>query len=111
MGKINILDIKYVERDNKLFIRSKLELIIDNQNEFYKRIQIYKNKKININKVYFIVEKNIDINEYFLESIYFNKMPKLDNKKENNDSIFFEIKNFRALLEKIKKEINNINRD
>ena len=51
------------------------------------------------------------INEYFLGSIYFNKMPKLDNKKENNDSIFFEIKNFRALLEKIKKEINNINRD
>ena len=110
IGKINISDVKYVERENTLFLRSKFEIIIDNQDEFYKRFQVSKANRINLSKIYSFVEQNIDKNEYFLEKIYFNNMPEINNN-EDIESSFYKIENFQALSRLIKNEFKQINSD
>ena len=52
IGKINISDVEYVERENTLLLRSKFEIIIDNQDEFYKRFQVLKAHRVNLSKIY-----------------------------------------------------------
>ena len=108
IGKINISDFKYVERENTLFLRSKFEIIIDNQNEFYKRFQVSKANRINLSKIYSFVEQNIDKKEIFLEKIYFNNMPEINNN-EDIESSFYKIENFQALSRLIKNEFKQIN--
>ena len=108
IGKINISDVKYVERENTLFLRSKFEIIIDNQNEFYKRFQVSKANRINLSKIYSFVEQNIDKKEIFLEKIYFNNMPEINNN-EDIESSFYKIENFQALSRLIKNEFKQIN--
>ena len=111
IGKINISDVEYIERENTLFLRSKFEIIIDNQDEFYKRFQVSKVDRINIRKIYSFVEKNIDNNEYFLGKIYFNNMSELNNNNEDIESNFYKIKNFQTLSRLIKNELKQINSD
>ena len=108
IGKINISDVKYVERENTLFLRSKFEIIIDNQDEFYKRFQVSKANRINLSKIYSFVEQNIDKKEIFLEKIYFNNMPEINNN-EDIESNFYKIENFQALSRLIKNEFKQIN--
>ena len=110
IGKINISDIEYVERENTLFLRSKFEIIIDNQDEFYKRFQVSKANRINLSKIYSFVEQDIDNNEYYLGKIYFNNMPKEGNY-EDIESNFYKIKNFQTLSRLIKNELKLINSD
>ena len=110
IGKINISDVEYVERENTLFLRSKFEIIIDNQDEFYKRFQVSKANRVNLSKIYSFVEQNIDNNEYFLGKIYFNNMPKVINY-EDIESNFYKIKNFQTLSKLIKNELKLINSD
>ena len=110
IGKINISDIEYVERENTVFLRTKFEIIIDNQDEFYKRFQVSKANRINLNKIYSFVEQNIDNNEYFLGKIYFNNLPKADNHEEI-ESNFYKIKSFQMLSRLIKNELKFINSD
>ena len=111
IGKINISDIEYIERENKLFLRSKFEIIIENQDEFYKRFLVPKVDRVNISKIYSFVEKNIDENEYFLGKIYFNNMPKLNNNNDGIESNFYKIKNFQVLSRLVKNEFKQINSD
>ncbi len=108
IGKINISDVKYVERENTLFLRSKFEIIIDNQDEFYKRFQVSKANRINLSKIYSFVEQNIDKKEIFLEKIYFNNMPEINNN-EDIESSFYKIENFQTLSRLIKNEFKQIN--
>ena len=110
IGKINISDFKYVERENTLFLRSKFEIIIDNQDEFYKRFQVSKANRINLSKIYSFVEQNIDKKEIFLEKIYFNNMPEI-NDNEDIESNFYKIENFQSLSRLIKSELKLINSD
>mgnify|MGYP001220838133 CR=1 FL=1 len=110
IGKINISDVEYVERENTLFLRSKFEIIIKNQDEFYKRFQVSKANRINLSKIYSFVEQNIDNNEYFLSKIYFNNMPKANNN-EDIESNFYKIENFQTLSRLIKNELKQINSD
>jgi hypothetical protein len=111
IGKINISNLEYIERENTLFLRSKFEIIIDNQDEFYKRFLVPKVDRINISKIYSFVEINIDKNEYFLGKIYFNNMPKLNNNNEGIESNFYKIKYFQVLSRLIKNELKQINSD
>ena len=110
IGKINISDIEYIERENTLFLRSKFEIIIDNQDEFYKRFQVSKANRINLSKIYSFLEQNIDNNEYFLGKIYFNNMPQVNNN-EDIESNFYKIKSFQMLSRLIKNELKLINSD
>ena len=63
---------------------------VENQQELYRRFLIPRQNRIDLNKVYFEVEYNVDEGNYFLSSINFS-----ENK--NNQIIFHEINNIQQL--------------
>ena len=65
IGTINFSNFEYIERDNKLFFKSSMVLEVNDQKQFYRRIQISKKIRINLKKINFDLEKDIDENVYF----------------------------------------------
>jgi len=104
IGKINFSDPSIYEKNQKLFIKSKIKFDVDNQQELYRRFLIPRQNRIDLNKVYFEVEYNIDDGNYFLSSINFNE-------SNNNQIIFHEINNIQQLNNLISKEFKKVNLD
>ncbi len=105
IGKINFSDPLFYEKNQKLFVKSKIKFDIIDQEQLYKRFQVPRASRINLNKVYFEIEYNVDDDVYFLSNINFNE----DLKKE--DSIFYEIKNIQQLNKLVTSEFKKINLD
>ena len=104
IGKINFSDPSIYEKNQKLFIKSKIKFDVEDQQELYRRFLIPRQNRINLNKVYFEVEYNIDDGNYFLSSINFN-----ENK--NNQIIFHKIKNIQQLNNLISREFKKVSLD
>ena len=104
IGKINFSDPSIYEKNQKLFVKSKIKFDVEDQQELYKRFLIPRQHRIDLNKVYFEVEYNVDDGNYFLSNINFNE-------NENNQIIFQEINNFQQLNNLISKEFKKINLD
>ena len=104
IGKINFSNPLFYERDHKIFIKSKIKFDIDNQQELYKRFLIPRQNRIDLNKVYFEIEYNIDDGNYFLSSINFNEI-------KNNQVDFYEINNIQQLNNLIVKEFKKVSLD
>ncbi len=104
IGKINFSDPSIYEKNQKIFIRSRIEFDIDDQQELYKRFLVKRQNRIDLNKIYFEVEYNVEDGNYFLSSIYLN-----DTK--SNQEIFHEIKNIQQLTNLISSEFKKINLD
>ena len=104
IGKVNFSDPSIYEKDDKLFIKSKIKFDVNDQQELYKRFLIPRQNRIDLNKIYFEVEYNVDDGNYFLSSINLNE-------NENNEIIFYEIKNIQQLNNLISKEFRKINLD
>ena len=101
IGKINFSDPSIYEKNQKLFIKSKIKFDVDDQEQLYRKFLIPRQNRINLNKVYFEVEYNIDDGNYFLSSINFN-----ENK--NNQIIFQKIKNIQQLNNFISSEFKKV---
>ncbi len=101
IGKINFSDPSIYEKNQKLFIKSKIKFDVDDQEQLYRRFLIPRQNRINLNKVYFEAEYNIDDGNYFLSSINFN-----ENK--NNQIIFQKIKNIQQLNNFISSEFKKV---
>ena len=101
IGKINFSDPSIYEKNQKIFIKSKINFDVDNQQELYRRFMIPRQNRISLNKVYFEVKYNIDDGNYFLSSINFN-----ENK--NNQLIFHEINNIQQLNNLISREFKKV---
>ena len=104
IGKINFSDPSIYEKNQKIFIRSRIEFDIDDQQELYKRFLVKRQNRVDLNKVYFEVEYDVEDGNYFLSSIYLN-----DTK--SNQEIFHEIKNIQQLTNLISSEFKKINLD
>ncbi len=104
IGKINFSDPSIFEKNQKLFIKSKIKFDVDDQEQLYRKFLIPRQNRINLNKVYFEVEYNIDDGNYFLSSINFN-----ENK--NNQIIFQKIKNIQQLNNFISSEFKKVSLD
>mgnify|MGYP001382903030 FL=1 len=104
IGKINFSDPSIYEKNQKLFIKSKIKFDVDDQEQLYRKFLIPRQNRINLNKVYFEVEYNIDDGNYFLSSINFN-----ENK--NNKIIFQKIKNIQQLNNFISSEFKKVSLD
>ncbi len=104
IGKINFSDSSIYEKNQKLFIKSKIKFDVDDQEQLYRKFLIPRQNRINLNKVYFEVEYNIDDGNYFLSSINFN-----ENK--NNQIIFQKIKNIQQLNNFISSEFKKVSLD
>ena len=102
IGKINFSDPIFVEKNQKLFIKSKVKFEIDNLNQFYKRFQIAKKNRIDLNKVFFEVEYDVDNSIYYLSNINF--------EETKSDELYFkEINNVQQLKNLVSKEFSKIN--
>ena len=85
-------------------------LEVNDQEQFYKRFQISKKNRINLKKINFDLEKDIDENIYFISNIKYN----LDDKSQKDNKIVSELKtyqinNIQQLTQIIKKNFNKIN--
>ncbi len=78
IGKIKFSNFQYIERVDKLYIKSDSELIVSNEKQFYRRFQIPKENRINLNKIYFNIETNIDDGTFYLFNFSIN------NKEDKN---------------------------
>ena len=104
IGKINFADPSIYQKNQKIFIKSKIKFDVEDQQELYKRFLIPRQNRIDLNKVYFEVEYNIDDGSYFLSSINFDK-------SDNNQIIFHEIKNIQQLSNLISREFKKVTLD
>ena len=104
IGKINFSDPSFYQRNQKLFVKSKIKFDVENQQELYRRFLIPRQNRIDLNKVYFEVEYNVDNGIYFLSSINFDK-------SENSQIIFHEINNIQQLNNLISQEFRKVTLD
>lgn len=104
IGKINFSDPKIYEKNQKIFVKSKITFDVYDQQELYKRFLIPRQNRIDLKKVYFELEYNIDEGSYYLSDINFTeKILETDN--------FYEINNFQQLNTVISKEFKKIKLD
>ena len=87
-----------------LFIKSKITFDVDNQQELYRRFLISRQNRIDLNKVYFELEYNIDDGNYFLSNINFTE-------KSEQVKNFYEVNNFQQLNNLISKEFKKVTLD
>ncbi len=110
IGKINFSGFEYLEKDNKLFLKLQMELKVNDQNKFYRRFQIPKKNRINLKKIHFDLQKDVDENVYFISNIKYNSDDK--SKKENKTASeleTYQINNIQKLIKIIKEEFEKIN--
>ena len=104
IGKINFSDPSIYQKNQKLFVKSKIKFDVENQQELYKRFLIPRQNRIDLNKVFFEVEYNIDDGNYFLSSINFKE-------SENNQVVFYEVNNIQQLNSLISSEFKKVTLD
>ena len=73
IGDIEIKENLFYEDDGNVFFLTKLQLNVNNQDEFYRRFLIKKSKRINLNKIFLLLEKNIDTDDFYLLDFSLNK--------------------------------------
>ena len=104
VGKINFSDPLIYEKNEKVYVKSKITFDVNDQQELYKRFLIPRQNRIDLKKVYFELEYNIDEGNYYLSDINFTE------KVEQTDN-FYEINNFQQLNTVISKEFKKITLD
>ena len=101
IGKINFSNPIIYEKNQKIFVKSKVKFDVNDQQEFYRRFLIPRQNRIDLNKVYFEIEYNIDDGNYFLSNINFDQ-------NKINELVFYEIKNIQQLNNVISKEFKKV---
>ncbi len=104
IGKINFSDPKIYEKNQNIFVKSKITFDVYDQQELYKKFLVPRQNRIDLKKVYFELEYNIDEGSYYLSDINFTE------KAEKTDN-FYEINNFQQLNTVISKEFKKITLD
>ena len=74
MGDIGIINTtyNYVLREGELFFETKNILNVTNQKKLAQKFQINFKNVVDLKKVYFDFNKNIDTGDLFISNIYFN---------------------------------------
>ena len=112
IGTIKILKSFFYENKEKVFFVSHLEIDIKNQNEFYRRFSISKKERIKLDKIYCVVSKNIDNQNYSIFDISFNEITDFNFDIEDiikSNKLYFD--NFQKFRKIVKNEFRNINQD
>ena len=104
IGKINFSDPSIYEKNQKIFIKSKITFDVNSQEELYRRFLIPRQHRIDLNKVYFELEYNIEDGNYYLSNINFTE-------KSQKVSNFYEVNNFQQLNSLISKEFKKVTLD
>ncbi len=103
IGKIQFSDFEYIERVDKLYLKSSSTLLISDEKQFYRRFQIPREDRINLKKIYFDTEVNVDDGVFYLFNLSINSKKDLDNNNLlNDDMLNYEIKNLQQLTKVIR---------
>jgi len=83
-------------------------LNIVDQKQFYYRFQVPKKNRIDIRKIYFDLEKNLDEEKYYISNISINSLE--NNLNNKNSQIYFddEITNIQTLTKVINEYFRKI---
>tara|TARA_B100000700_G_scaffold195669_1_gene215325 strand:+ start:1195 stop:2661 length:1467 start_codon:yes stop_codon:yes gene_type:complete len=109
IGNLIVSDLKYTNKDEKIYIKSKMQLNIDDQKQFYYRFQIPKKNRISIEKIDFHLEKNLDEKKYYISNIKINSMNDDLNSSKINLFDDHEINNIQTLTKLINDYLEAIN--
>ena len=104
IGKINFSDPSIYEKNQKVFIKSKIKFEVNDQQELFRKFLIARQNRIDLNKIYFEIEYNIDDGNYFLSNINFDE-------KQNSEVVFYEVNNIQQLNNLISKEFKKVTLD
>ena len=108
IGKIKFKNFQYIERVDKLYIKSDAELIISNEKQFYRRFQIPKENRINLNKIYFNIETNIDDGNFYLFNFNVNNKDDTNSINLVNENLpNYEVNNLQQLTKLIRETFEN----
>ena len=109
IGNLNISNVEYINKEEKIYVKSNMQLNIIDQKQFYYRFQVPKKNRIDIKKIYFDLEKNLDEKKYYISNISINSLK--DNLNSQNSQIYFEseITNIQTLTKLINEYFRKIN--
>jgi len=109
IGNLSISNIEYINKEEKIYVKSNMQLNIIDQKQFYYRFQVPKKNRIDIKKIYFDLEKNLDEKKYYISNISINSL--IDNLNSQNSQIYFEneITNIQTLTKLINEYFRKIN--
>ena len=73
IGKMFFLDSVLESVDKKQIFKSKILFEIYNQKKFFQKLQIPKTSRINLNNIYFEIEKDLHLDEIIINKLLLNK--------------------------------------
>ena len=103
IGKIYFNNIRSLEKDDKLYLKTNAKIEIVNKKQFFQRFLISKKDRSLIKDLYVDVEINLDENKYYLSNFYFK-----DTIKDEIDMDYNEIANFQKLTVLVREEFSNL---
>jgi len=119
IGKMFFVDSVLESIDKKKIFQSKILFEIYNQKKFFQKLQIPKNSRINLNNIYFEIEKDLYLDEIIINKLILNKKTASNslNKTINLTDLVYldeinEVKNWielKKLLAQIFSEISKTN--
>ena len=119
IGKMFFVDSVLESIDKKKIFQSKILFEIYNQKKFFQKLQIPKNSRINLNNIYFEIEKDLYLDEIIINKFMLNKKTASNslNKTINLTDLVYldeinEVKNWielKKLLAQIFSEISKTN--
>ena len=119
IGKMFFLDSVLETVDKKQIFKSKILFEINNQKKFFQKLQIPKTSRVNLNNIYFEIEKDLYLDEIIINKLLLNKKTVSNslNKTINLTDLVYlneinEIKNWIELKKfsaQIFSEISKIN--
>ena len=72
IGKMFFLDSVLESVDKKQIFKSKILFEINNQKKFFQKLQIPKTSRINLNNIYFEIEKDLHLDEIIINKLMLN---------------------------------------
>ena len=110
IGKLNFKKILFEESQNKLLLKTKINIKINNQLQLYKKFSIKRKNRLELKSIDLDLDMNIDDNIYYISNISLNNKIIKEDKKENiEDSIKYEIENFQQLRKVVQSVFENSN--
>ena len=104
IGKINFTNIKIYEKEDELYFKTKIEIKIEDQQQFYQRFQIPRENRFNLSKIYIDFEHNLDKDKHYFSGFYMNDK----NDEENFGLDLYEVNNYQQLTLLIREEFSKI---
>ena len=94
-----------------MLFKSKIIFKINDQDEFYRKLSIPRKNRINLNKIIFKLEKEINNDNYWISNIQFNKEQNKSENLELTQEDKYRFSNIQQLRKFIQEEFKRVTLD